>query len=89
MSPQLVYAVQVKDPKPKNEQPKAKRRVYKQMKFGEGLRSGTVEWKMLQNQEQVAERDWKKQVPRPEQDRRQPETIVSHPLLRPWQVFAG
>jgi hypothetical protein len=45
-----MYAVQVKDPRPRNERPKPKRRVYKQMKCGEGLQPGTVEWKMLQNQ---------------------------------------
>jgi len=45
-----MYAVQVKDPSQRMNVPSPKRRVYKQMKFGEGLQPGAVEWKMLHNQ---------------------------------------
>jgi hypothetical protein len=60
-------------------------KVYKPIKFGEGLQPGTVEWEMIQAQERAAERkaerDWKNRKPQPEPEPRLPAPVVGHPLL--------
>ena len=47
----------MKYPKPKTEPPKPKRRVYKPMKFGEGVQPGTVEWELNQRRFRKEQRE--------------------------------
>lgn len=67
-------------------------KVFKPMRFGEGLQTGTVEWKQMQNRERLeqrkVERAWNLREATQEREPTLPENPVSHPLIYPWRVLA-
>jgi hypothetical protein len=69
-------------------------KVYKPIKFGEGLQPDTAEWKMLQDQERAAERraerEWRNRKPQPEREPRLPEPVLGiHCSTRDESSFIG